>query len=121
MKTVILFYTEAFVLNDVSTVDRYISTDYIQHSPYVGDGQQPLRDLIALAGASNSTDSPEILRSAVSGDIVWLHVNMPGFKGDSWAVADIFRVGKDGKIVEHWDVTQEVPSLSESRNLHPMF
>jgi predicted SnoaL-like aldol condensation-catalyzing enzyme len=34
------------------------------------------------------------------------------------SVIDIFRI-ENGKITEHWDVIQEVPS--KSANPHPMF
>ena len=42
------------------------------------------------------------------GDLVVLHLNSKADEGD-WgrAIVDIFRV-EDGKIVEHWDVTQDV-------------
>ncbi|XP_037048016.1 uncharacterized protein LOC119082583 [Bradysia coprophila] len=121
LRTVLLFYKEAFVLNDITAVDRYISSDYIQHNPNVDDGQQPLKDLIlSISGATEKQEPLDIRHTAVNKDMVWLHVKMTGDNNESWAVIDIFRV-KDGKIVEHWDVIQEVPSLSKSKNLHPMF
>ena len=50
------------------------------------------------------------------GDIVWLHVHSKINKDDlGKAVVDIFRV-KDGKIVEHWDVIQNVPEQAENNN-----
>ncbi|KAG4079371.1 hypothetical protein HA402_008063 [Bradysia odoriphaga] len=121
LKTVLLFYKEAFVLNDITTVDRYISSDYIQHNPNVGDGQQPLKDLIlSINGTKEKQESLDIRHTAVNRDMVWIHVKTTGDDGESLAVVDIFRV-KDGKIVEHWDVIQQIPSLSKSKNLHPMF
>ncbi|WP_253193914.1 hypothetical protein [Gordonia sp. i37] len=53
---------------------------------------------------------------ATDGDLVYLHVhsvNGPGDRGQ--AVVDIFRVA-DGKIVEHWDVIQDVPSSAANPN-----
>ncbi len=36
---------------------------------------------------------------------------MPSGRADrGQAVVDIFRVGKHGKILEHWDSVQDVPS-----------
>ena len=50
------------------------------------------------------------------GDFVILHVHAvrePGTKGQ--AIIDIFRVA-DGKIVEHWDVIQDVPDQAMNNN-----
>jgi predicted SnoaL-like aldol condensation-catalyzing enzyme len=32
------------------------------------------------------------------------------------AVADIFRLNREGKVVEHWDVIQAVPETSANDN-----
>jgi predicted SnoaL-like aldol condensation-catalyzing enzyme len=32
------------------------------------------------------------------------------------AGVDIFRFGDDGKIIEHWDVPQEIPATTASGN-----
>ena len=39
--------------------------------------------------------------------------NSPSDRGQ--AVLDIFRV-KNGKIVEHWDITQDIPEKSANEN-----
>jgi predicted SnoaL-like aldol condensation-catalyzing enzyme len=31
-------------------------------------------------------------------------------------VADVFRLNREGKVVEHWDVIQDVPATSANDN-----
>ena len=55
-------------------------------------------------------------RFVAEGDLVVVHshlVRKPGDRG--MAVMDIFRL-ENGKIVEHWDVLQEVPESPANNN-----
>ena len=56
----------------------------------------------------------DIRNAAAEGDLVFLHIRRQTPSGIK-AVVDIFRV-KDGKIVEHWDVQQDVPEPSANSN-----
>jgi predicted SnoaL-like aldol condensation-catalyzing enzyme len=58
----------------------------------------------------------EIHDAIAEGDLVAVHshyVNAPGERGQ--AIVDLFRV-RGGKIVEHWDVIQDVPATSANDN-----
>ncbi len=55
-------------------------------------------------------------RSPTEGDLVYLHVHSTNGTNDrGQAVVDIFKVEK-GKIVEHWDVIQDVPEQAANEN-----
>lgn len=120
LNLVLKFYNEAFGQHDISAVDRYVSPNYIQHNPQAPDGPQGLEDFLVGFNVNKKKGPVDIHHTAVNGNIVWLHVKTTGFTGEPWALVDIFRVEGD-KIVEHWDVIQEIPPVSESKNSHPMF
>ena len=48
-----------------------------------------------------------VIRMIAEGDLVMAHLDVT-FMGKRRAVIDIFRF-KDGKVIEHWDVQQDVP------------
>ncbi len=103
-------------LHKVDEAAKVVAEDYIQHNPTVPDGKEPFvsyyRDFFKKTPGSRA----RIIRSAVEGDIVWLHVHSVNDEKDRGeAVLDVFRV-KDGKIVEHWDVIQAVPETAENSN-----
>lgn len=117
---VVNFYQQVFQQHQVeAAVKRYIGRDYIQHNPYVGDGSKPFVDYFVPFFKQNPQARSDIKRVIVQGDLVVLHVlskDKPDERGT--AVVDIFRV-KDGKIVEHWDVQQAIPT--EAANHNTMF
>jgi predicted SnoaL-like aldol condensation-catalyzing enzyme len=50
------------------------------------------------------------------GDYVILHVhNVPAAGARGNAIVDIFRL-ENGKVVEHWDVRQEIPEQAANSN-----
>ena len=95
---------------------KYLGPYYRQHNPGAGDGAEPF--IAAVKGLTKTFPelSMEPKRIVAEGDIVVLHSHLilkPGDRGR--AVVDIFRL-ENGKIVEHWDVVQEVPETSANDN-----
>jgi predicted SnoaL-like aldol condensation-catalyzing enzyme len=116
-KTVIAFYTHAF--NDKQPADavaRYVGAEYIQHNPDTRDGADAFIQTINGVIAKYPELTVEIKRVIAEGDLVVTHDLVKISAEDrSMAGADIFRL-RDGKIVEHWDVRQDIPEKAENEN-----
>ena len=116
LKLVVQFYEQFFNRHDVAKAAKVVSEDYKQHNPEVPDGKKPFVDYFSQFFKETPQSKARIVRTASSGDLVWLQVhstNTPSDRGQ--AVLDIFRV-KNGKIVEHWDIIQDVPAQSANEN-----
>jgi predicted SnoaL-like aldol condensation-catalyzing enzyme len=105
--------TELFDDQDVSALDRYFTDSFIQHSPGVPDGLDPVRGVFAA-----STLHHQVGMVAADGDIVMVHRRIEGVGPKPVVGVDIYRI-EDGRIAEHWDVLQE--EVSPTVSGHPMF
>ena len=112
--------TKAFDLlivdKDLSALDMYWGAAYHQHNPGIADGVAGARDGLGAYFRAFPELTVSRKRVVAEGDLVAVHshyVNAPGERG--LAVVDLFRV-QGGKIVEHWDVLQDVPATSANDN-----
>ncbi|HDR7624024.1 TPA: ester cyclase [Bacillus mycoides] len=118
-KMVVDFYNEVFNKHNIDIIPKYVSQDYQQHNPFVADGRKAFMDFFKEDFVKNPNSTAEIKRVVAEGDTVALHVHSRANSQDKGvAIVDIFRI-KNGKIVEHWDVIQEIPS--EAANDNTMF
>ena len=118
-QVVLQFYEAGLNRKDADAALKYVGNRYVQHNPNAADGPQGFRQFIAFLRDKYPDSHSEIVRSFVDGDHVILHVHAvrePGTRGN--AIVDIFKL-ENGKIVEHWDVTQAIPEKTASGN--PMF
>ena len=115
-KNVISFYDEVINQKNFDAALKYIGTRYTQHNPTAADGTEGLNNYIQFLRDKYPYAHSEIKRVFAEGDFVLLHVHAilePNTRG--LAIVDIFKL-ENGKIVEHWDVIQEVPEKSANDN-----
>lgn len=114
---VVAFFRMMFQDRDVDEAVRlYVGKNYIQHNPYMRDGVEPMVDFFPHYFEQHPQASVDIKRVIAEGDLVMVHNlwrESPEDRGQ--AVVDIFRV-ENGKIVEHWDVSQEIPENPANKN-----
>jgi predicted SnoaL-like aldol condensation-catalyzing enzyme len=115
---VVAYYTMAF--NDKMperAVALYGGDEYIQHNPQAADGFQAFIDFVNFFTTQNPQLFVDIKRVIAECNMVVTHSHLtlnPSDRGS--AVADLFRLDRNGKIVEHWDVIQAVPETSANDN-----
>jgi predicted SnoaL-like aldol condensation-catalyzing enzyme len=113
---VVDFYTTSFGGSPESAVAKHCGETYIQHSPGASDGTEAFIGFVDYLRSQNPELQLTIERVIAEGDLVVTHSHLiltPEDPGQ--ALADIFRL-EEGKVVEHWDVTQQVPASSANSN-----
>ncbi|MFI2434442.1 ester cyclase [Streptomyces sp. NPDC018693] len=115
-KLVTQAFDQLLVQKDLSAIDRYWGPEYHQHNPDIADGVEGVK--AGLGGYFEAFPQLTVSRKRViaEGDLVAVHshyVNAPGKRGQ--AIVDLFRV-RNGRIVEHWDVIQDVPENAANDN-----
>ena len=95
---------------------KWLTEKYIQHNPGAPDGIEGFKAFLAFLREKFPNSHSEIKKVFAEGDYVILHVHAvrePGTRGR--AIVDIFRL-ENGKIVEHWDVAQDIPEKMPHNN-----
>jgi predicted SnoaL-like aldol condensation-catalyzing enzyme len=115
-KTVLEFYEAGLNKKDFEAASKYFGPKYIQHNPGAPDGIEGFKTFVDFLRNKFPNSHSEIRRVFADGDFVILHVHAvrePGTLGR--AIVDIFRL-ENGKIVEHWDVAQDIPEKMPHSN-----
>ena len=108
-KDVVKRLFDAFRAGDTDAFDELIADEYVQHNPQAGNGLQAVKDFFAPVGPVDV----EVHRVIAEGDLVAVHSH---YKTWNMAGVDIWRFNDEGKMIEHWDVLQQVPEKTASGN-----
>ena len=107
----------------VENLRKYIRDDYVQHSAMLPDGPNGLSGYFSALVAQYPV-AIDVHKVMVVGDWAMAHVNFRNLDTTApddlgMTAVDIYTFGPDGKLAEHWDAVQSVPSYSV--NPHGVF
>lgn len=109
--------TAVFGQRDLSALDEYFDSNYIQHNPALPNGTAVLKQVIPSLPEDFKYEVGTVTEND---DIVMVHGRFSNWHGKNYIAVDIFKV-KDGKLVEHWDVLQEEVKPENTATGNAMF
>ncbi len=102
------------IANDVrGAFDKFVDPNAISHNPYSRGTAKELMKAMEENGKQMPNKIFEIKHVVAEGDLVAVHSHLK-FQKDQpgMAVVHLLRFNEQGKIVEFWDVGQQIPENS---------
>ncbi|MEM7778725.1 MAG: hypothetical protein AAF732_24360 [Pseudomonadota bacterium] len=117
---IIDFYKLLATRPTIESVGEYVSDRYIQHSTMLPNGRQPLA-MLFKGSVDEYPVAIDVHKVIVVGNSAMAHVNFRNLDNTSpddkgMAAVDMYLFDAEGKITEHWDVLQLVPSHAPNPN-----
>ena len=110
-----------FATGDTKKAASLLAEGYIQHNLAYGTGREAFVGSVSYLASASVKTTVRNIRAFEDGDKVFLQT-VYNFAGAGEQVAfDIFRIGKDGLIAEHWDVMETIAEKSAWQNQNGKF
>ena len=106
-----------FLVNgDMTAVDKYLdSTSYVQHNPGIADNVEGLKQALKYFMDNKISFKYDKVHMILGEGNFVLTVSEGEIGGVHSSFYDLFRV-ENGKIVEHWDTIEAIPSKETWKN-----
>lgn len=115
------FVNDILVNGKMKKLSSYFNGDnYIQHNPQIGDGLSGLGNALEAMAKQGVTMKYNTVHKVLGEGNFVLTVSEGTFAGKATSFYDLFRV-ENGKIAEHWDVIETIPTESEWKNNNGKF
>ena len=111
-----------FLVNgDMAAVDKYLdSTSYVQHNPGIADNVEGLQQALKYFMDNKMSFKYDKVHMILGEGNFVLTVSEGEIGGVHSSFYDLFRV-ENGKIVEHWDTIEAIPTKENWRNNNGKF
>ena len=111
-----------FLVNgDMAAVDKYLdSTSYVQHNPGIADNIEGLQQAVKYFMDNKISFKYDKLHMIFGEGNFVLTASEGEIGGVHSSFYDLFRV-ENGKIVEHWDTIEAIPSKETLKNTNGKF
>jgi predicted SnoaL-like aldol condensation-catalyzing enzyme len=115
------FVDDILVNSRLDKLSSYFDGDnYIQHNPYIGNGLSGLGTALHAMEKQGITMKYNRIHKVLGEGNFVLTVSEGDFAGKLNSFYDLFRV-ENGKIAEHWDTIETIPSESDWKNNNGKF
>lgn len=120
-KLAVAFVNEVLVGKNFNQAQKYFNGDVlIQHNPYMEDGVAAFFNVLT-AWKNEGKEQIYTTVHKVLGEGNFVLVLSEGYLGTTHAsFYDLYRI-ENNKIIEHWDVIEEIPSLENQKNTNGKF
>ena len=96
--------------------EKYVAPGFVHHNPHFPGGRDDLLRAMEADAKEHPNKAVEVQTAVAEGDLVAVHSHVRQDTAErDFAAVHIFRI-RDGKIVELWDVVQQVPQDSPNAN-----